>query len=263
MNSLRPWLLGLCALALNVAQAQTSRKNSAPMSQPPLAPIKPKQLASPFGTRIDNYYWLNERENQEVLNYLNAENAYFEQQMVPVKDLQDKLFQEIKGRIKEEDESVPYRDNGYYYYTRFETGGEYPIYCRKKGGLSAPEEVLLHGNEMGKGQNYFQIGGFEVSDNNQLLAYSTDTVSRRLYTLRFRDLKTGKSFPEKITNTSGNAVWATDNKTVFYTKKNVSTLLPYQVYRHTLGTDPKQDVLVYQEKDDTFYTGIGRSSTLR
>jgi oligopeptidase B len=231
------------------------------MSTPPIAAIKPHQLVSPFGTRTDNYYWLNEPENQEVLDYLNAENAYFEEQTAPTKALQEKLFQEIKGRIKEQDESVPYRDNGYYYYTRYEEGGEYPIYCRKQGSLSAPEEVLLNANEMGRGEAYFDIGDFEVSDNNEVLAYSTDTVSRRLYTLRFRNLQTGELYPEEIPNISGEAVWAADNQTVFYTKKDVDTLLPFQVYRHTLGTDPAQDVLVYEELDNTFYTGIGRSKS--
>ncbi|TGD80575.1 S9 family peptidase [Hymenobacter wooponensis] len=231
------------------------------MPKPPVAATKPHLLTSPFGTRTDNYYWLNEPENQEVINYLNAENAYFEEQMAPTKALQEKLFQEIKGRIKEQDESVPYRHNGYYYYTRYEEGGEYPIYCRKAGSLSAPEEVLLNANEMGQGESYFDIGDFEVSDNNALLAYSTDTVSRRLYTLRFRNLQTGELYPEEIPNISGEAVWAADNQTVFYTKKDVDTLLPFQVYRHTLGTDPAQDVLVYEELDNTFYTGVGRSKS--
>ncbi|QIX63582.1 S9 family peptidase [Hymenobacter sp. BT18] len=233
------------------------------MSKPPVAAIKAKELKSPFGTRTDNYYWLNERENPEVISYLNAENAYTEQQLAPVKGLEEKLFQEIKGRIKEQDESVPYRDNGYYYYTRFEAGAEYPIYCRKKGSLSAKEEVLLNANELGKGKAYYQIGGFEVSDDNQVLAYSEDVVSRRLYTLRFRNLKTGQLFPEQIPNTSGNAVWAADNKTVFYTRKDPGTLLDYQLYRHTLGTDPKQDQLVYEEKDNTFRIGVHRSKSRR
>ncbi|TYZ07896.1 S9 family peptidase [Hymenobacter lutimineralis] len=233
------------------------------MSKPPVAAIKAKELKSPFGTRTDNYYWLNERENPEVISYLNAENAYTEQQLAPVKGLEEKLFQEIKGRIKEQDESVPYRDNGYYYYTRFEAGAEYPIYCRKKGNLSAKEEILLNANELGKGKAYYQIGGFEVSDDNQVLAYSEDVVSRRLYTLRFRNLKTGQLFPEQIPNTSGNAVWAADNKTVFYTRKDPGTLLDYQLYRHTLGTDPKQDQLVYEEKDNTFRIGVHRSKSRR
>ncbi|MEJ7666804.1 MAG: hypothetical protein WKG07_48530 [Hymenobacter sp.] len=227
----------------------------------PLATSRPKALVSPYGTRTDNYYWLNERENPEVLGYLKDENAYFDQQMAPVKGLEAKLFTEMKGRIKEQDESVPYRDHGYYYYTRYETGGEYPLYCRKAGSLQGTEEIMLNGNQMGQGHSYFAIGGSEVSDNNELLAYSTDTVSRRLYTLRFKNLKTGQLYPEKIANTAGNAVWAADNQTVFYAKKDVTTLLPYQVYRHVLGTDPAQDVLIYEEKDDTFGLHVSRSKS--
>ncbi|GAB3224456.1 oligopeptidase B [Hymenobacter seoulensis] len=259
MNRIYIWLTGLGVLLSGTAAAQSAPATA--MLKPPVAAIKPKQLTSPFGTRTDNYYWLNERENPEVISYLNAENAYTEQQLAPVKGLQEKLFQEIKGRIKEQDESVPYRDNGYYYYTRFEAGAEYPIYCRKKGSLTAPEEILLNANELGKGKAYYQIGGFEVSDDNQVLAYSEDVVSRRLYTLRFRNLKTGQLYPEQIINTSGNAAWAADNKTVFYTRKDPTTLLDYQLYRHTLGTDPKQDALVYEEKDNTYRIQVGRSKS--
>ncbi|GAB3292203.1 oligopeptidase B [Hymenobacter tenuis] len=259
MNRIYIWLTGLGVLLSGTAAAQSAPATA--MLKPPVAAIKPKQLTSPFGTRTDNYYWLNERENSEVISYLNAENAYTEQQLAPVKGLQEKLFQEIKGRIKEQDESVPYRDNGYYYYTRFEAGAEYPIYCRKKGSLTAPEEILLNANELGKGKAYYQIGGFEVSDDNQVLAYSEDVVSRRLYTLRFRNLKTGQLYPEQIINTSGNAAWAADNKTVFYTRKDPTTLLDYQLYRHTLGTDPKQDALVYEEKDNTYRIQVGRSKS--
>ena len=155
----------------------------------------------------------------------------------------------------------PYRDNGYYYYTRFEFGSEYPIYCRKKGSVIGSEEVLLDGNEMGTGQTYFQIGDWAVSDNNQLLAFSVDTVSRRLYTLRFKNITTGKLLPERIANTGGEVVWAADNKTILYTKKDVTTLLPYQVYRHTLGTDPRGDALIYEEKDNTFNVHVSRSKS--
>lgn len=253
MKKSTPLLVSAYAVALGAAQAQTP--------VPPVAAIKPKQLTMLGNTRTDNYYWLNERSNPEVISYLTAENAYFDQVMAPVKGLEEKLYTEIKSRIQEKDESVPFRDNGYYYYTRFEEGGEYPIYCRKKGSVKAPEEVLLNANVMGKGKPYYQIGGWEVSDNNQLLAYSEDTVSRRLYTLRFKDLKTGKLYPESIPNTGGEAVWAADNKTVFYTRKDVTTLLPYQVYRHTLGSDPKQDALVYEEKDNTYSMDIGRSKS--
>jgi oligopeptidase B len=253
------WVSCLTTLAALSAQGQAAP--AASMSTPPIATSKPKQLASPHGTRTDNYYWLNERENPQVLDYLKQENAFFDEKMAPVKTLEDKLFNEMKGRIKEQDASVPYRDHGYYYYTRYETGGEYPLYCRKEGSLNGAEEIMLNGNEMGQGKSYFAISGYEVSDDNQTLAYGVDSVSRRLYTLRFKNLKTGQHYPEKIVNTAGQAVWAADNKTVFYTKKDVGTLLAYQVYRHTLGTDPSHDVLVYEEKDNTFGVDIARSKS--
>ncbi|GAB3869491.1 oligopeptidase B [Hymenobacter segetis] len=227
----------------------------------PVAPIKPKVFTD-FGiTRTDNYYWLNQPTDPTVLKYLEAENGYYDQQMAGAKENQKKLAQEIKNRIKQEDSSEPYRDNGYYYYSRYEFASEYPVYCRKKGSVINPEEILLNGDEMGTGQAYFQIGDWAVSDNNQLLAFSVDTVSRRLYTLRFKNLATGKNYPERIANTGGEVVWAADNKTVFYTKKNVTTLLPYQVYRHVLGTDPKGDALVYEERDNTFNVHVNRSKS--
>ena len=229
---------------------------------PPKALIKAKELTTNGNRRVDNYYYLNERENPEVIKYLNAENDYLDQVLAPVKDLQNKLFDEMKGRIKQQDESVPYRENGYYYYTRYVTGGEYPIYCRKKGSLQGKEEIMFDGNDRAKGHHYYQLGGYEVSDNNELAIFAEDTVSRRLYTLRVKNLKTGKVYPEIIPNTeAGNFAWATDNKTLFYVKKDPQTLLGYQVYRHTLGTDPQADVLVYEEKDNQFYMGLSRSKS--
>ena len=229
---------------------------------PPKALVNPKELITEGGKRTDNYYYLNERENPAVLKYLNAENAYLDQVLAPVKGLQDKLFEEMKGRIKQQDESVPYKEGAYYYYTRYVTGGEYPIYCRKKGSRTASEEIMFDGNALAKGHNYYQLGGFEVSDNDELAIFAEDTVSRRLYTLRVKNLKTGKIYPELIPNTeAGSFAWAADNKTLFYVKKDPQTLLGYQVYRHTLGTDPKADVLVYEEKDNQFYMGLSRSKS--
>lgn len=234
-------------------------------AQTPVAPkaaIKPKQLIVHGDTRTDNYYYLNERENPEVINYLKAENAYLDQVMAPVKGLQEKLFEEMKGRIKQQDESVPYKEGNYFYYTRYVTGGEYPIYCRKKGSLDGSEEVMFDGNALAKGHNYYNLGGFEISDNEELAIFAEDTVSRRLYTLRVKNLKTGQIYLEAIPNTeAGSFAWAADNKTLFYIRKDPQTLLGYQVYRHLLGTDPKQDVLVYEEKDNQFYMGLGRSKS--
>lgn len=225
----------------------------------PTLQIKPTILEIHNHQRIDNYYWLNERENPDVINYLNAENAYLDAVMAPIKDLQEKLFQEMKGRIKEKDESVPVKDGNYYYYAKFIEGGEYPVYCRKKGSLEAPEEVFLDGNKLGKGKKYFSIGGYEITDNESIIAYGTDTISRRNYTVRFKDLKTGKLFKDKIKNTEGGSyAWASDNKTFFYVLRDQKTLLGYQVWRHVLGTDVKEDVLVYEETDNQFYMGLSR-----
>ncbi|WP_040006499.1 S9 family peptidase [Fibrisoma limi] len=225
----------------------------------PKAAIKPKELTIHGQTRIDNYYYLNQRENPEVISYLKAENEYLEQVLAPVKSLREKLFEEMKGRIKQQDESVPYKEGTYYYYTKYVTGGEYPIYCRKKGSLTGSEEVMFDGNTLAKGHPYYNLGGYEISDNEELAIFAEDTVSRRLYTLRVKNLKTGQIYPEAIPNTeAGSFAWAADNKTLFYIRKDPQTLLGYQVYRHVLGTDPKQDVLVYEEADNQFYLGLYR-----
>lgn len=225
----------------------------------PIAKTQPKELSIHGHTRIDEYYWLNERENPEVLTYLNAENAYLDQIMAPVKSFEEQIFQEMKGRIQERDESVPVKDDDYFYYVRYVEGGEYPIYCRKKESLEAPEEILLDGNKLGKGKSYFNIGGYEITDNDEVMAYGIDTVSRRNYTVRFKDLKTGKLYKEQIKNTEGGSyAWAADNKTFFYIRRDQQTLLGYQVWRHELGTDVKTDILVYEEKDNQYYMGLYR-----
>jgi oligopeptidase B len=228
----------------------------------PTVRTQAKELSIHGHTRIDNYYWLNERENPEVLAYLNAENDYLDQVMAPVKPFEEKLFQEMKSRIKEKDESVPVKDGNYHYYVRFIEGGEYPIYCRKIGNLDAPEEILLNGNILGKNKNYFNIGGYEITDNEEVMAYGVDTVSRRNYTVRFKNLQTGKLYKEQIKNTEGGSyAWASDNKTFFYIRRDQQTLLGYQVWRHILGTDVKSDVLVYEEKDNQFYMGLYRTKS--
>jgi oligopeptidase B len=244
----------LCLISLH---SMTNAQN-APLVAPKAA-MKPKELTIHGDTRVDNYYYLNERENPEVISYLKAENAYLEQVLAPVKTLREKLFEEMKGRIKQQDQSVPYKEGAYFYQTNFVQGGEYPIYVRKKGSLTAPEEVLFDCNQLAKGHNYYNMGGFEVSDNDELAIFCEDTISRRLYTLKVKNLKTGQIYPEAIPNVeAGDFAWAADNKTLFYVKKDVKTLLGYQVYRHVLGTDPKQDVLVYEEKDNQFYMALYR-----
>ncbi len=229
------------------------------IAKAPVAAIKPFEMTLHGHTRVDNYYWLREAENPEVIAYLNEENAYTDAVMAETKDLQEQLFQEMKGRIKEQDESVPYKEGNYFYYSRFVEGGEYPIYCRKAGSLDGEEEILLNCNELAEGHDYFSMGGMDVSDDEQLLAYCVDTVSRRNYTLKFKDLRTGEILADEIPNTEGGAyAWATDNKTIFYMVRDQQTLLASTVYRHVLGTDPQTDVLVYSENDPQFYLGLGR-----
>ncbi len=229
--------------------------------EPPVAEVIPKELTIHGDTRVDNYYWLNERENPKVIEYLEAENAYKDAILKHTEPLQEKLYDEIIGRIKQTDMSVPYKDNGYYYYTRYEEGGEYPIYCRKKETLEADEEILLNVNEMAKGYDYYSVAGHSVSTNNNLIAYGVDTVSRRKYTIYFKDLTTGELLPDKIPVTSGRATWANDNKTVFYAMKDEETLRSYKIMRHVLGTDVSADKEIYEEKDVTFSTYVGKTKS--
>jgi len=235
---------------------------------PPIARKEPKELEKHGHIRIDDYYWLNNRENHEVISYLTAENTYTEEMMKPTEALQAKLFEEIKGRVKQNDMSVPYNLRGYSYYTRFEEGQEYPVYCRKKLSKDAQdvliptgeEAIIMDVNLMAEGHNFYSLGGISISDNNILAAYFVDTVGRRQYTLHFKNLETGEILEDSIPDVAGFA-WAGDNKTLFYGKKDAQTLRPYQVYRHILGTDYQKDTLVYEEKDETFNASVYRSKS--
>ncbi len=225
----------------------------------PKATKKVFEITTHGHTRKDNYYWLRDRENPEVIAYLEAENAYCASVLAPYKVLQEKLFTEMKARIKETDASVPYQIDDYFYYSRFQEGGEYPIYCRKKGNLDANEEILLDGNNLAKDHAYFHIGGYAITDNEQIMAFGIDTVSRRNYTVQFKNLVTGELYPEKIEHTeAGNYAWAADNQSFFYVLREQETLLGYRVYRHQLGTAQEEDVLVYEEKDNQFGLGLYR-----
>ena len=201
--------------------------------------------------RNDEYYWLNERDNPDVIEYLKAENTYRDSYMKEYKSLENEIFEEIKSRIKEDDSSVPYKDNGYYYYTRYEQGKQYPIYCRKKDNLESKEEILIDANIMSEGHEYFRIGGIDISPNNKIMAYSVDTISRRLYTVYFKNLETGEQKSSIIPNTSGGVSWANDNKTIFYNRKNLSTLRTEKVMRHIIDSNSK-DEEVFFENDDEF-----------
>jgi len=231
--------------------------------KPPVAEKKSKELTIHGDTRLDNYYWLRERENPEVIAYLEAENAYRESLMKETEALQDELYAEIVGRIKQTDESVPYMKNGYYYYTRFEEGFEYPVYCRKKGSLDAEEEVMLNVNAMAEGYTYYSVSGLSVSQNNRYLSFGVDTVSRRKYTIHIKDLESGELLTDNIPLTTGGSTWANDNKTLYYTRKDEQTLRSKEIFRHTLGTSADTDVSVYLEADETFSTFVYKSKSDR
>jgi oligopeptidase B len=249
------FLLLLQILLTPMADAQKMTAQNLPS---PYLIKKPHSITTHSHTRIDDYYWLNNREDKEVIGYLEAENAFLENVMKPLDNFKESLFLEMKSRIKEEDESVPFKDGHYLYYSKYIEKGEYPVYCRKEEN-TGHEEILLDGNQMAKGQSYFNIGGFEISDNEQLMAFGVDTVSRRNYTLYFKDLKTGLLLPDIIELTEGGSyAWAADNATIFYIVRDQQTLLGDKVFKHKLGTPVSSDELVYQEKDNQFYISLER-----
>lgn len=229
--------------------------------QPPTAKKVAKELTIHGDTRVDNYYWLNEREDPEVIAYLEAENEYKDKMLEHTKDFQEKLFQEMKGRIKEEDQSVPYKDNGYFYLTRYEEGQEYPIYSRKKETLEAPEEVMLNVNEMAEPYDFYNVSGLSVSPNNKLLAFGVDTLSRRIYTLKFKNLETGQILEDEIPGTQAGYAWANDNHTIFYVAKDPQTLRGYKIMKHKLGDSAEQDEEIFVEEDETYFSYVYRTKS--
>lgn len=266
-------VLGVSAL---VACSEKEVKQEDSMKKPTTEAPSPKKIAEELSihgdTRVDNYFWMrlsDEQKNaeeadaqtQDVLNYLNEENAYREKEMIDTDEFQKELFDEIVGRIKQTDESVPTKVNGYWYYVRYEEGKEYPFYCRKEGTMEAEEEVMLDVPSMADGFEYYQIGGQSVSPDNSMIAYGVDTVSRREYTVHVKNLVTGEILSDQIPKTTGGATWANDNKTLFYTKKDPVTLRSFQIYKHTLGTDASKDELVYEEKDETFNTFVYKTKS--
>ncbi|WP_369814326.1 S9 family peptidase [Flavobacterium sp. Leaf359] len=228
---------------------------------PPTAKKIPKTLEKHGDKRVDDYFWLNDRQDKEVIDYLNSENQYYEEMTAHTKGLKNLLFEEMKGRIKEDDSSVPYFFNGYWYITRFETGKDYPIYARKKGSLTAKEEILFDCNEMAKGHSYFQLGGVSISPDNKYASFGVDIIGRRIYTIQVKNLQTGKLFEDKIENTTGSSTWANDNKTLFYTQQDKQTLRSDKVFKHKLGGRQEQDVLVYDEVDDTFNVSVSKEKS--
>jgi len=242
--------LVFASLILASAYAPAADDASSSLPAPPVAKKAPKTTEINGRTMVDNYYWLRDKKNPEVKAYLEAENAYTDAVMKPTEGLQKKLYDEMLSRIKETDIEVPYKEGDYFYYSRTEAGKQYQIHCRKKGGMDAPEEVVLDVNEMAKGQKFMSLGAYNVSDDGNLLAYTTDNTGFRQYSLAVKDLRTGKLLPDHAERV-GSVVWANDNKTIFYTVEDDTTKRQYQVYRHTAGASGS-DKLAYEEKDEKF-----------
>jgi oligopeptidase B len=236
-----------------------------PDFSPPVAAVRPHAVTSPQGVRTDPYYWLrdDERTNPEVLAYLTAENAYRERRMAPSKPFENALYEEIVARVKQDDSSVPYRKRGYWYITRFEPGKEHPIFARRKGSIDAPEEILLDANTLAVGHDYYRIGALEVSPDSAWLAFCEDTVGRRQFTLRFKNLRTGEILTVAISDVEADLAWAGDNQTLLYIEKDPETLLGLYVKKHVLGSDPRHDALAFEQTDKSFYTGVSKSKSER
>ena len=267
----------LATLLLMTPPIHASGRPAPELPAPPDVARKPHVVAAPFGaTRDDPYYWLrdDERKAPEMLAYLNAENAYADQVMAPLQPLQEALYGEIVGRIKQDDSSVPYRERGWWYYSRFQAGQDYPIYARRRDGEGVDavsiqaandagnfegEQVLLDVNTMAADKDYFSVGDWAVSQDNRLLAWAEDDVGRRQYVIRIKNLETGEVHSDRIEGVSANLVWADDNRTLFYVENDPETLLTVRVKKHVLGTPASDDALVYEESDDSFYMGIGRT----
>ena len=254
-------LLSLAALLIFSCNNKPSNKLMSDLNQPPLANKIPKELKIHGDVRVDEFYWLNDRENPEVIDYLNKENDYYKQETKHTKKFQEDLFEEMKSRIKKDDSSVPYKYNGYWYITKYEKGKDYPIYTRKKETLDSKEELLFDCNIMAKDHSYFRLVGLNISPNNQFISYGLDTTGRRQYNLRIKDLKSNKVFKEEIWNTTGSSTWANDNKTLFYSLKDETTLRSEAIYKHRLNTNPENDELVFEENDDTFGVGVYKTKS--
>ncbi len=251
-------ILFLCVLTLFIMNKKHAEAQNI---TPPKAKKVEKYLEKHGHKRLDEYYWLNQREDKEVIKYLEEENTYTNAQMKSTEPLQNTLYEEMKGRIKETDLSVPAFENGYWYYTRYEEKKEYPIYCRKKGKLEAKEEIYLNVNELAEGKPFTNIFPIELSDDNKILAYAADYVGRNDFTIYFKELKTGKIMPEELKYTWGNMAWCADNKTVYYVTKDTKTLRADKVRKHILGTDVKNDEVIFTESDDTYNVGVSRTKS--
>ena len=248
-------------LCLIFAASCTTEKSDKLEIKPPIAQKIDTILTMHGHERVDPYYWLNQRENPEVINYLNAENAYYQKMTEHTKNFQQDLFEEMKARIKEDDASVPYFLNGYWYQVRYEKGKDYPIYTRRKEKIDAPEEIIVDANAMADGKSYFNLNGLSISPDNQYASFGIDTVGRRKYEIQFKNLKTGEILEQKIPLTTGGSTWANDSKTLFYTKKDEVTLRSNQIFKHKLGTSSEEDKLVFEEEDETFSCYVYKSKS--
>jgi oligopeptidase B len=223
---------------------------------PPVAAVRPHTFNEFGKTRTDEYYWLKERSNPEVIQYLEAENAYTKAMMAHTEALQERLYEEMKGRVLQNDQSVPFRESGYYYYTRLVEGKNYPIYARKRGSVTAPEEIMIDVNELAEGKPTYIVRAWDVSSGEDILAFMVDTTGGRVGSVRFKNLRTGAMLPEVLPHAIGGLAWAQDNRTIFYTKADTVSVRPYQVWRHKLGTAAASDQMVYEDKDETYYVGV-------
>ncbi len=256
-------LIAISIVSTIFAASCNTKETSKPTMDitPPKADKIAKHLEIHNDVRVDDYYWLNQKDEPEVIDYLERENDYYNKMTAHTKEFKEDLFEEMKSRIKEDDESVPYFYNGYYYITRFETGKDYPIYTRKKNSLDAEEEVLFNVNEMAEGHSFYNLRGINISLDNKWVAFGIDTVSRRKYTIYIKNLETGEILPQGIGVTTGSSTWANDNKTLFYTRKDEQTLRSNQIFKHIRGTDPSTDELIFTEDDETFGTYVYKSKS--
>src|SRR4051812_15041752 len=254
---LRSLVLSLSIFPLVLAAQQAP---VAPAATPPVAAVRPHRFDE-FTVRTDPYYWLKERSNPEVIKYLEDENAYTKAVMAHTEPLQERLYEELKGRVLQNDQSVPFREGNYLYYTRLVEGKNYPIYARKRGALSAPEEIMIDANVLAEGKSTFLIRAWEVSSAEDILAFAADTTGGRVSAIRFKNLRTGEMLNDVIPRSMGGIAWAEDNRTIFYTKPDSVSVRPYEVYRHRLGTSAASDQMVYEDKDETYYVGVFKTKS--
>jgi len=255
-------LLFLALLAPPLGAQQVPVTSPAtPALTPPVAAVRPHRFDEHGTVRIDNYYWLKDRKNPEVIRYLEDENAYTKAVMAHTEPLQERLYEELKGRVQQNDQSVPFREGNYFYYTRLVDGKNYPIYARKRGALTAPEEIMIDVNALAEGKSTYIVRAWEVSSAEDILAFAADTTGGRVSSIRFKNLRTGEMLPDVIPRSIGGLAWAEDNRTIFYTRPDSVSVRPYQVYRHKLGTPAATDQMVYEDKDEQYYVGVSKTKS--